>query len=399
VPDGVPQAGIVDSGSHAAPKHEFHDTKYHRVAYAPVAVTRFREYFPAATNTFDATTLAGSAFLADVPSSVRPEAPAVLYALPLFAWDTPPGTPGVATRTRRGGGLRIYLDRPWFSSGDGELLGLVFQDGTPFLNLPEALKPLVTQWGADPIWAAGPAPDRAFAAHFKDAVTTGGGLDLAETGVGTVSVAGYPVVFDPHRRLWRADVEIETGDAYWPFIRLALARFQPKSVPGVELSRVVRSDFVQLPPTRVTAITVGVPTIHVVVKGPVYVDSELIRTVGTTLPSLGGAPASNGLSEIEVVIETCPPAVDPANDLAWTPVGATRVLLVQDPTMPGRWEGDVTFAGPITPGRTRLTVQEFEWLRTDDDVWSGPQPGVRAAAVQHDVKVARRLVFADVFAL
>ena len=61
-------------------------------------------------------------------------------------------------------------------------------------------------------------------------------------------------------------------------------------------------------PTRHTKITVGGAAIHVTVEGPVSVDSELIRTVGDNLPAFGGAPGSNGLSEIEAVIEQRDPA-------------------------------------------------------------------------------------------
>ena len=167
--EGTNPVAVIDSGTKSEPKHEFHDTKYHRVGYTPVAVTRFREYFPAATNTAAATTLPGADFTADVLNSARPAAPKVLYALPLFEWDTtPPGTPGSTGRPRVGGGLRIYLERPWYSSGDGELLGVVFLDGAEFLTLADPLKPLVTQWGADPIWGGQPAPASAAKTQFPE---------------------------------------------------------------------------------------------------------------------------------------------------------------------------------------------------------------------------------------
>ena len=55
--------------------------------------------------------------------------------------------------TRYGNGLRVWLDRPWFSSGDGELLGVViFKDGGRFTDIPKEFQPLVTQWGVDPFW-------------------------------------------------------------------------------------------------------------------------------------------------------------------------------------------------------------------------------------------------------
>jgi hypothetical protein len=44
-------------------------------------------------------------------------------------------------------------------------------------------------------------------------------------------VAGHAVSFDAERQLWFCDIDIDMGDAYYPFIRLALARFHPKSLP------------------------------------------------------------------------------------------------------------------------------------------------------------------------
>ncbi|MGH9186512.1 MAG: hypothetical protein ACRD0U_11960, partial [Acidimicrobiales bacterium] len=55
-----------------------------------------------------------------IPSSARPAAPKVLYVVPTFMWGR------TATRsTRLSGGLRVYLDRPWWSSGAEERLGVL----------------------------------------------------------------------------------------------------------------------------------------------------------------------------------------------------------------------------------------------------------------------------------
>jgi hypothetical protein len=398
VAEGADPVHIIDSGTGTAPKHEFHDTKYHRVEYAPVAVTRFREYFPSATNTEAATTLRGANFAVDVLNSARPAAPKFLYALPLFEWDTLPATPGIIERTRGGGGLRIYLARPWYSSGDGELLGVIFLDGAEFLTLDPSLKALVTQWGADPIWGGPAASVSAAKPNFKNAKQIQGGLVLEENAQ-LVLAAGYEPVFDVDRQLWRVDVHIDTGNAYWPFVRLALARFQPKSVDGAHLSRVIRSDFIQLPPARHTRIKVSGLTIHIAVDGPAYVDSELIETVGAVLSEFGGSPGSNGLSEIEATIEQRDPAGDAANELAWKPIEATRLVLFQNPLALGKWEGDVTSTVPLSPGLFRLTVKELEWFRTDDaPSFPGRQPGI-GVPPRDQIRVARRIVFADVFAL
>lgn len=390
VPEGVNPVAVEDSGTKAAPKQEFHDTKYHGVTYTPVAVTRFREYFPEATNTAAATTAPGVDFPMDVLNTARPAAPKFLYALPLFEWDTPPGTPGITKRKRTGGGLRIYLDRPWFSSGDGELLGVVFQPGVNFLDLDDELKRFVTQWGADPVWDAGPTSVRAEDPHFQNGPQIKPLLTLEENPA-IVSVAGYPVNFDPVRKLRFADIRIETANAYWPFVRLALARFQPKSIAGAELSRVFRADSIQLPPQRDAEIAVGAAAIHLKVTGPVYLGSEVVGTIGRRLTDYGGLPGSNGLSEIEAVIEHRDTADDPANELSWAPIEATRVVFFQNSSAPGAWEGDVTLTAPLAPGLFRLTLKEMEWFRTDDADSTEPP--------RERIRVARRVVYADVFAL
>jgi hypothetical protein len=50
-------------------------------------------------------------------------APDVVYALPTFGWQRQTET-NLKRSVRFGGGLRVYLRRPWFSSGAGELLGV-----------------------------------------------------------------------------------------------------------------------------------------------------------------------------------------------------------------------------------------------------------------------------------
>src|SRR5690606_3234501 len=76
------------------------------------------------------------------------------YVVPTFRWERS-SSANAATQqaTRHGNGLRVWLDRPWFSSGDGELLGVIlFGDDKRFTDIPPAMQPLVTQWGLDPLW-------------------------------------------------------------------------------------------------------------------------------------------------------------------------------------------------------------------------------------------------------
>jgi hypothetical protein len=172
-------------------------------------------------------------------------------------------------------------------------------------------------------------------------------------------------------------------------VRLALARVQPKSIKDAFISQIVRADFIQLPPDRLAEITVGGASVHLKVTGPTYFRSEVVETV-RDFPFFSGSPTSNGLSEIEAVIEERNATDDPGNELSWKPIDATRALLIQNPAKPGEWEGDVPFA-TLAPGLMRLTLKEFEWYRTDD--------AISQDAPRTQIRVARRLVYADVFAL
>lgn len=384
VPEAVAPVEVLESDGTPL-RQEFHDTHYHRVGYTPVAVTRFREYFPTATNTPAATTLAGPEFAIDVANSLRPDAPKFLYALPLFEWDSAPGTPGVLERTRSGGGLRLYLDRPWYSSGDGELLGVVFLPGVDFPRPEDPRAPFVTVWGGDPIWRSQRVPEHANPPSFDGAAQVRAGLSLPDSGP-VVSVAGYVPAFDPGRKLWRADVRIDTGDTYWPFVRLALARFQPNSVADAHLSPVLRSDFIQVPPRRHAKIEVAEPVLKIAVDGPVHSGSEAQQTFFRA-----DNDASNGFNEIEAVVERFVPGTDPDDPLSWTAIESTRTVLLQDPTALGAWQGTITLPEPLTAGGFRLSLREFEWLRSDDVAPDDARRG--------KLGFARRLVYADAFAL
>ena len=56
--------------------------------------------------------------------------------------------------------------------------------------------------------------------------------------------------WDGDRELYYSDIEFASGSAYFPFIRLALCRYQPHSMAGIEMSPVRLADFAQLAPDR-----------------------------------------------------------------------------------------------------------------------------------------------------
>jgi hypothetical protein len=111
------------------------------------------------------------------------------------------------------------------------------------------LRPYVSQWGMDPIWAFNATYDLPSLENFKRAVKIQQDLTLDELPPDwNVAVAGHTVEYDAERCLWYGDIEMYAGPSYFPFVRLALARYQPISLDKAHLSRVVLADVAQLAP-------------------------------------------------------------------------------------------------------------------------------------------------------
>ena len=388
IPEGSVKTDLIDGPKKAKPIHNFGDTRFHLVTYIPTATTRFREYFP------DSITKAPENLSVEGPgsdpvkvlSSARPDAPKVLYVVPTFEW-VETGAPGSVKRTRKGGGLRVYLERPWYSSGAGELLGVVYVPGARFIDFDKKLKRVVTQWGTDPVWATAPTEESADKNNFVGWVEKQDGLTLKEVPQ-AVSVIGYQVEFDPVRRLWFADIEMNVGPSYAPFVRLALARFQPDSLPGVELSPVVRAEFAQLAPDRRASVAT-VPTatgaeINVGVRGLTYEASGATSAAGRSPDSFG---KRSGHAEIEVLLQKRNPALGPDPHLGWQTLSTT--LLTQNMADPGAWQGTVDLNEPLVPDTFRVLLLEYEWFRSD----------FQDEDARENITAARRIVYADAILL
>jgi hypothetical protein len=211
----------------------------------------------------------------DIPSAARPAAPKVLYVIPTQRWELRTDVRGADARSSvKSGGVRIYLDRPFFDTGVGQLLGVVL-DRSPGAPSPD-LEPYTTRWGYDPLQQptapvrpANPAPPIDIFPLHKAI-----GIDrlLAENGH-QVNVVGHEVEFDSDRKLWFCDVEFELEgpdltDTRMPFIRLALASYQPVSVDDLHLSRVVLADIIQLTSARTATLTISGRDAALNVVGP-----------------------------------------------------------------------------------------------------------------------------------
>jgi len=315
----IGKQGFIDKN------HEFHDTRYRRVEYWLEGTTKFREFLsrdiitetkiiggkPELEQTDKNIKAAGPHAITWIRSSASPPAPNVLYVVPTFGWVRIVDDKGDQSSWRRGGGLRIYLNRPWNVSGYGEMLAVVLPtssfEGNPELEPKKRpYKNYVTQWGNDPIWhspfvdgiapkrldfpLARTAPDEHRSwlpenAHPDEKYQPPGPFKVTELHLPDdpylavdveVEVAPHDVFYDKDRRLWYCDIEIDNVPAYYPFIRLALARYQPVSVDGAHLSNIVLTDFMPLTANRWLNVTHtdDVKIRHVAVYGNHYSDSS-----------------------------------------------------------------------------------------------------------------------------
>ncbi len=389
---------VLRSTTHALP-----DTKHHRVRYRFRASTRFREYFdprllaPDPTNPVDdGQSVVSEELEISVPSTVRPDAPKVHSVLPLFRWDETeePEQPFGRRRVRRPG-LRIYLDRPWNSSGDDELLAVLLAvggDDNPVYPLPKENTaegfPFASKWGSDPIWNAPGVLARAVTlAELDDAMSLTGFDDQVEAGrpvappaalplplVGTglenapetvpILAVGYRPQFSTERQLWFVDIAFDARATFWPFVRLAVARYQPESVVGAHLSTPVRIDQVQLAPERTASVARTDDThARVVVSGLAGHRESASRQFAVSV-------AEN--RRLVARLQRFDPAV--GGDLAWVSVDAVQLEVrgyasrAEDLVWVGELESDAvmdvrTPVGGTAPGGQVAQVGGRRWAR------------------------------------
>ena len=200
--------------------------------------------FPASTNT-PRRHSAGPQGAVDILNSARPSAPAFLYA-DLCSNGQPPGNARRDGSHRLGGGLRLYLDRPWYSRRRRAARCAVPRRRPSPPGGPTAK--IATVWAADPVLRAAEPPAVATSAGFPAAsVVAASALSLPEQ---QTPCGGRPRVLSIRSASCGIATSYRLRRGYWPFIRLSLARFQPKSVKDAHLSAVQLTGFIQLPPTR-----------------------------------------------------------------------------------------------------------------------------------------------------
>lgn len=411
-PQVYPDKDGVRVYANAAPRHQINDTKHHRIHYTARSTSRYRDCFPQG-DSLDFTRVS-SPVTVDVPASTRPVAPQIAYVIPTFGWQRQTQT-NLKRSVRFGGGLRVYLERPWFSSGEGELLGVAlysYYSGGDNLSDPklrDQWKPFITQWGNDPIWQTQGLISAPGAYQFPDAIAQEDSLSLEEDPRKRVNVVGYPVHYDEERQKWYCDLTVDADSTYAPFVRLALVRYQPCALADAKLSRVVLADFVQLTSDRAAVVTADP-----------YHPRQLRVTVSGARPD-GPAPQVIPYpttpvrvpTQVEVEVQQFDDTI--GSDLAWQPVSAAIALAVPrnleeearrgnppDPSV--LWAGTVNFAEPPIPGRFRLMIREYEYISAE---YTTNPDGTTNPAIPSDFTpetriigtAPRRLVYAEAIAI
>lgn len=266
----------------------------------------------------------GATFPVTIPNSAVPDVLLVEEVLPAFSrsfFNEGPDDYGVY---HEGQTVRVWVRRPWFTTGNGELLGVLVgerEEGPLNEIARDAMSPLGPQ---APITVD----------DFPNAVDTRSTLP-GHDGVG---VAGHEVRFDTARNLWFADIAISADLGYRPFVKLALVRFQPESVDGSFVSEPVITEPIRLGATR-----------------SVY----LIRTGTDVDVSVVGYELRN---EMTAQFQYADPDISDA-DLRWTDIGAPITLTKNLPgAVSNQVEWTATMALPVDARPIRLVIEDAERL-------------------------------------
>lgn len=394
--------------------HQFGDTKHRWIEYKPVATSRYREYFTGILknktgvpkkdkdlslisegpvfkddNTVDPFNNSNNGKV-NVLSSARPAVPLVDYVLPSFNWASKPKfSDGGNTETHfRTGNIRVYLKRPWFSSGEGERLGVVFcMEGHKSDDRQHSF------WGKDPIFTGGAlAPNNTILPVPDDSTFPfSAEKDIVSLGEDKVKVFAYNGLYDAERQLYYADIPVNSYGAYFPFLKLALCRYQRHSLRNETtdlcISGIVQTDWIQIVPPRSVTVTTNViekNKFSVTIKGP----SSFIQNV-----IAANASAHVIRNRIKILVEKMTiPKTDEAfvrvqnkqlNTVVWEKEFDITDEQIVNETI--QFNTSVDFGKEYNKQPFRIVIEEYELHRADP---------LRSQNIK---ELKERLVFMDVF--
>lgn len=237
----------------------------------------------------------------------------------------------------------------------------------------------MSRWGGDPAVTGGGSLPASWpkAPQFTNRAYAIEGVRMAEDSSLKVAIAGSQVGreaadgsligWDAERDQWYVDIDVDINDAYRPFIRLALARYQAEAPANLRLSPVTLLDVVQLDPAR---------TATVVVRRAV--SSGYTANVSLSGPSYQANARGSGPGKTYVIHERLSDDDTPGPDaVLWQEVSRTEIN-GRYSGGEGTWNGSINLGSSIGGGRHRLVIEQYEEWRTDGGVGrAGGSTGLR----------------------
>ena len=192
---------------------------------------------------------------------------------------------------------------------------------------------------------------------------------------------GHEVKPDPENLRWYCDVDISHfPESYTPFIRLALARYQPNAALGLELSPVVQLDYMQLFPYRAaTVFRMSDTTVLVGVEGTTYDGGRFKGGTSGTVPQG---------SVIEAQVEQRRDDMEFTDELfGWIPVpGVAPVELdfsvrIPRPAQTG-WPAEIAIPGRADAGASRFASTSSSAPRSKASISAGSSTRRRSVCLR-----------------
>ena len=276
--------------------HDFGDTKHRLVTYTLTAISRFRQYFDHGDEPDANFQLMQAQAPVHVLSTVRPPEVNVAAVLPSFAW-TATATASRIEHTRSSWRLRLELSGSWYRTGIGERLAVVLApDGTG------GGSPSFSALGRDPASATAPTGPTLPLSWCAGAAGTVPGFPLPGGGP-LADLALYDVFADGDG--YYCDIELRPPDgataSYGPLVRLTVARYQPESLTGLELSPPTMTDWAQLLPDRHVTVDLAAQGLSVLIDG---LGPAAPNPAEVVLEELTGELPGSQLSEVLVAIDS-----------------------------------------------------------------------------------------------
>jgi hypothetical protein len=266
---GEPHRVVTGNTVSFAEMVQLRTTAHVDLTLTPVATSAFAEMFAPGTDC----TRAGAAFTVSVPASQAPPTPKIAYAVPTFAWTESRPDAMHVVRKRAGNAVRLWLERPWFSSGVGEKLAVLVGASRVTGGSDPGLA--VSRWGIDPVTRTSENPATGAPFGIEDFIdpTVPRVIWVKQGNEPVVQLALHEVQSDKTSGQYWCDVVFDPskfGGAYRPFVELVVAAYQPQAMVQ-QLSELARVQMIQVFPDREVRVSLEgdrQPSVSVQLEGP-----------------------------------------------------------------------------------------------------------------------------------